>query len=523
MHYLILLFTRTPSNRLHGCYESLAYGLIDTVICDLTYGAHTRLIRSELLNNENITDTYWNIIEAGISTKQLIGCGRFIPDPYGEHISDRKGIVSTHLFVGAVFIYSITHSLIYSGITLSHLYQIIDCKLVTSEPTPELDRLTIGMVCVRNLQKNTGRYEGRWTFGSKLWSDYPQIGKALEHRTRELQYARKLGPNPNPKPKGKKKRDVTKDAAATETSTSAVDGNDEEEEDEQLDDNYDDNNRDNIGDENDDLGLDYLVKAKPEIPQPYAKDLYWIQIEDFVEVFNRVFIITDLKQVVNTFGCTRYLSKWVPGDFIHGSGGPPMVIKVKTPEIVLPVMSTSADELESEVGLSSSQQTGDNVAANPGDGGDDNPVAPDTSVQAADMNRAPLADDANLQLHGKAEHTTIDPSIAFGAVLEESKNIEVKASNEDEEDVEDDDSTALNESFTDNPMYPFSVSEPTTVCISLYQEDRRWSVGRLGYSLTYLVASCLVHLFPYSRVQVKTHEILLLYYSRREVIDWQRA
>ncbi len=339
------------------------------------------------------------------------------------------------------------------------------------------------MVCVRNLQKNTGRYEGRWTFGSKLWSDYPQIGKALEHRTRELQYARKLGPNPNPKPKSKKKKDATEDAAATETVTGAEGDKDDEEEDEQVDDNYDDNNQDNIGDENDDLGLDYLVKAKPEIPQPFAKDLYWIQIEDFVEVFNRVFVITDLKQVVNTFGCTRYLSKWVPGDFIHGSGGPPMVIKVKTPEVTLPAMGSGDDDAESEVAdlnTPESQQIGDNLDTNPG-GGDANPSVQESAEQVVDTNRVPLVDDPSLQLHGKMEQSTVDPSVAFGAVLEKTENIEEKVKNED---AEDDGTPGLNESFTDNPMYPFSVSEPTIVCISLYQEDRRWSVGRLGYSLS---------------------------------------
>lgn len=39
---------------------------------------------------------------------------------------------------------------------------------------------------------------------------------------------------------------------------------------------------------------------------------------------------------------------------------------------------------------------------------------------------------------------------------------------------------SLNDDFTDNPMYPFSVTEPTTLVISMFQEDRRWSVGRLG-------------------------------------------
>lgn len=38
----------------------------------------------------------------------------------------------------------------------------------------------------------------------------------------------------------------------------------------------------------------------------------------------------------------------------------------------------------------------------------------------------------------------------------------------------------MNDNFTDNPMYPFSVIEPTALGVSLYQKDRRWNMGRLG-------------------------------------------
>ena len=351
------------------------------------------------------------------------------------------------------------------------------------------------MVCIRILQKNTGRYEGRWTFGSKLWSDYPQIGKALEHRTKEIQYERKLGPNPNPKPKKTKKKTTEESATGTTESNAAINaegGEQEEEGDNEVEDNYDDNNQDNLGDENDDLGLDYLVKAKPEIPQPYAKDLCWIQIEDFVEVFNRVFVVTDLKQTVNTFGSTRYLSKWVPGDFIHGSGGPPVIIKAKDPEPAVDSITNEEVE-ESEVDMSAAvEQVGETEVMNAGDGPTSNTDMQEEATQAGivsvETSSVQLADDPHLQLHGKVEHTTTDPSIAFGAVLEEAKNEVQVVSNKDEDDEdaeEDDDSPVFNESFTDNPMYPFSVSEPTTVCISLYQEDRRWSVGRLGNTLTH--------------------------------------
>jgi hypothetical protein len=38
----------------------------------------------------------------------------------------------------------------------------------------------------------------------------------------------------------------------------------------------------------------------------------------------------------------------------------------------------------------------------------------------------------------------------------------------------------LNLMFPDAPMYPISISEPTTLCITVHQPDRRWSVSRLG-------------------------------------------
>lgn len=63
--------------------------------------------------------------------------------------------------------------------------------------------------------------------------------------------------------------------------------------------------------------------------QPQAEDLHWIQIEDFVDVFNRVFITTD-----HTFekegAVRRYVSRWVPGDFVGGSGGPPIIVTAQT-------------------------------------------------------------------------------------------------------------------------------------------------------------------------------------------------
>lgn len=135
-----------------------------------------------------------------------------------------------------------------------------------------------------------------------------------------------------------------------------------------------------------------------------ADDLHWIQIEDFVEIFNRLYLISDL--TFDKRGKTkRFLSKWLPGDFIVGSGGPPVIV---TKEVI------HAEENEDE--------------------------------------------DAD-EVEGEAKsHKT--PELIYKKIA------------------------TINENFTDNPMFPFSVSEPTEVAITLYQYDKRWNIGRLGEKQT---------------------------------------
>jgi hypothetical protein len=129
-----------------------------------------------------------------------------------------------------------------------------------------------------------------------------------------------------------------------------------------------------------------------QIPQPGIEGFYWIQIEDFIELFNRIYIINDLsfKEKIST---KRYLSYWVPGDYIAGSGGPPLDRTVPSP-----------------------------------------------------------------RSEGNEE--------------------------EEEEEEEDEDPT---DPFTDNPMYPFTVSEPIDLNISVFQSDRR-SIS--------LILHLLLHVHP---------------------------
>ena len=94
---------------------------------------------------------------------RLVGCYRVKKDPYGETVSERQGI------------------------TLGYMYQIVATAVASAEATENLNALTVGMICVRNLQipasgaisgpqSQKGRYTGRWCYGHPLWTEYPDIG-----------------------------------------------------------------------------------------------------------------------------------------------------------------------------------------------------------------------------------------------------------------------------------------------------------------------------------------------------------
>jgi hypothetical protein len=144
--------------------------------------------------------------------------------------------------------------------------------------------------------------------------------------------------------------------------------------------------------------------------QPIADDLYWIQVEDFVDIFNRIYIVTDLSFAKSGM-CKRYVSKWLPGDYIAGAGGPPIVITKE------PIEEEEEDEDQQEDDVEEKQE--------------------------------------------KEEKTIKYQKIPL-----------------------------INENFTDNPMYPFAVTEPTTMVITLYQQDKRWnSEGRYGTDPTVVPTS----------------------------------
>ena len=80
--------------KLHGCYESLIFGLIEKALVDFFPAGHVRTIRAEELTEDTACDVLWDALEAAAAGGRLVGCGRFVSDPYGESLSDRQGTPS---------------------------------------------------------------------------------------------------------------------------------------------------------------------------------------------------------------------------------------------------------------------------------------------------------------------------------------------------------------------------------------------------------------------------------------------
>lgn len=146
-----------------------------------------------------------------------------------------------------------------------------------------------------------------------------------------------------------------------------------------------------------------------------------------MEVFNRVFIVDDISWSPK-YTSTRFSSTWVVGDFVAGSGGPP-----------------SEFLFQSEDDALFGSPRGDRKSSS----------AKNSLSNKRSLDSAGLGD-------GK-----------------ENGSLEDESESDDEESEEDEDSENL-DPFTDNPMYPFSVTEPTYVSVSVFQADKRWSASRVA-------------------------------------------
>ena len=81
--------------KLHGCYEAIAYGLLEKALHDLTGGSPLTL-RVENILVEDVCNVYFETLQKAMEKKQLAVCGRWVPDPYSEHNQDRKGTKPSH-------------------------------------------------------------------------------------------------------------------------------------------------------------------------------------------------------------------------------------------------------------------------------------------------------------------------------------------------------------------------------------------------------------------------------------------
>ena len=393
--------------KLHGCYESIAFGLVDKALMDMCYGASVRTLRSEKFEYETAKDDIFEEIELGMNENRLIGCMRKVPDPYSEDMADRKGVA------------------------MAHMYQIIDARIVVNPPTEELDELESKMICVRNLTEASGRWNGRWSYGDFAWAMYPAIAEKLTFRTREILRRRGLeefdavAAQRAAKPKGAvggptKINGNNHASSENDLGTSSM-------KQEMI-------GREGTGDGNDEpdsLALDYASRMGNSMikNQPRAADLHWIQVDDFVEVFNRSFIIDDCFMNPNP-ALTIFDSQWQPGETVTGSGGQPTIEYSPVP----PEKEENDEEEETK---------------DEDDGG-------------LDATSSKLSEGVDGKSKDKVgDHDDDDDSLNGDPVVDPDRRI-------------------INPDFTDNPMFPFSANEPCVLRVTLLQADRRWSVGRLG-------------------------------------------
>ncbi len=462
--------------KLHGCYEALIHGLPEKALVDLTPGGHCRVHRNELHQDlDTICDVTWSYLEAGLKANKVMGCMKAVPDPYAEKLVDRQGIL------------------------VGQMYQVLDVQEVTAYPTEVLDRLTVGMVCVRNLQKTEGFHTGPWSVGHQNWVLYREIGTKLRHRTREIMFERGLGLDPNQEDEDGNLINFIKE-----------------------DDFFDTEDRTAIDqflaleqpDQPDELHRAFLGRANLLSPQPYERDIHWIQIEDFVDVFNRAYALTDCTFAKGKskpqIATKRFYSRWVPGEALVGSGGPPLILAPEVDENNMSTLEKRKRDLQRTLAQaekamraleakdpSRANANNDNNAANDGSKNASKEEANRTNDEELDegagfvVYEPPDSDDEDeagdagggAATAGKEEKDGGDGGEAGSSERKEGDDATHAASEgEGEETIGLGPyySLELNEDFTDNPMYPFSVSEPADVCIALYQPDRRWSVGRLG-------------------------------------------
>ena len=108
--------------KLHGCYEAIGCGMIEKVVQDLTESAAVQCLRLEKFRPTSVCDEVWDTLEKAIENQQLVGCGRFIADPYSENPSKRKGIT-----LGGHLKYKYCYICILDALSYALLCLLINC------------------------------------------------------------------------------------------------------------------------------------------------------------------------------------------------------------------------------------------------------------------------------------------------------------------------------------------------------------------------------------------------------------
>jgi hypothetical protein len=245
------------------------------------------------------------------------------------------------------------------------------------------------------------------------------------------------------------------------------------------------------------------------VVQPLAEDLHWIQIEDFVDIFNRLFYIYD-ESSNSKFKSCRYQSAWHPE-----SSGPLLIDQT---------LSSNIDPSIAEASRVKAKLT--KLARKPFLVGP-KPVAP--SARSSEQGiysfhggvetipkRDSIDDTDHLSAEGTARssydrrssvestHHSVDNEISTRrsslkyqradefldsvANQEESKSFGPSGRSSHHGSCEESSvssihkegslALAINPNFEKNPRFVLNVSEFTTLCIHVYQLDHRWSRPR---------------------------------------------
>ena len=98
--------------KLHGCYESISYGLLEKILPEFTASGAVETLKLEKMPLNSLCDDIWEYLSKGISENRLIGCRRSVQNSHSESASLRKGITpGLSIYYNYCYYYSHYYSL----------------------------------------------------------------------------------------------------------------------------------------------------------------------------------------------------------------------------------------------------------------------------------------------------------------------------------------------------------------------------------------------------------------------------